>query len=186
MVPIISNKAQVATVDMIQLSIPASTPLILDSGCVFQYLEELWKNTDVLALVVVVHSPSHVQLFATPWTAAFQASLSLTISQSLPKFMFIALVMPSSHLIPWHRLLLLPSIFLSIRDFSNESAVHIRWPKYWRFSFSISPSNKYPGLISFRIDWFDLLTIQGTLKCLLQHHNSKTSILWHSAFFAFS
>ena len=121
MVPIISNKGQVATVDMIQLSIPASTPLILDSGCVFQYLEELWKNTDVWALVVVVQSPSRVQLFAIPWTAAFQASLSLTISPNLPKFMFIALVMPSSHLIPWHSLLLLPSIFLSIRDFSNAS-----------------------------------------------------------------
>ena len=121
MVPIISNKGQVTTVDVIQLSIPACTPLILDSGCIFQYLEELRQNTDVWALVVIVQSSSRVWLFATPWTAAFQASLSLTISQSLPKFMFIALVMPASHLIPWHPLLLLPSIFLSIRNFSNAS-----------------------------------------------------------------
>ena len=130
----------------------------------------------------VVQSPSHVQLFATPWTAAHQASLSLTISQNLPKFMSIASVVPSSPLIFWYPLLLLPSIFPSIRDFSNELAVYIRWPKYWSFSFSISPSNEYSGLISFRIDWFHLLCVQGTLKSLLQHHSSKASI-WRSAFF---
>ena len=117
-----------------------------------------------------------------PWTAACQASLSFTVSQSLPKLMSIESVMPSNHLILC-RLLLLPSIFPSIRGFSSESALHIRWPKYSSFSFSISPSNEYSGLISFKIDWFDLLVVQGTLKSLLQHHSSKASILWCSAFF---
>ena len=131
---------------------------------------------------IVIHLPSHIRLLVTPWTIAHQASLSLTISRSLPKFMFIALVMPPSHLILWHPLLLLPSIFPSIRDFSSESSVYITWPKYWSFSFSISPSSEYSGLISFKIDWFDLLTIQGTLKSLLQHRSSKASILWCSAF----
>ena len=116
-------------------------------------------------------------------TAAHQASLSLTISWSLPKFMSIASVMPTSHLILWCPLLLLPSIFPSTRDFSNELAVHIRWPKYWSFSFSISPSNNYSGLISLKIDWFYLLAVQGTLRSLFQHYNSKVSILWHSSFF---
>ena len=120
---------------------------------------------------------------ATPWTAAGQASPSLTVSQSLPKFMSIALVMPSNHFIPCHPLLLLPSIFPSIRVFSSEKALCIRWPKYWSVSFSISPSNEYSGLISFKINWFDLLAVQETLKSLLQHHSSKVSILWHSAFF---
>ena len=109
---------------------------------------------------------SHVQLFATPWTAAHQASLSITNSQSLLKLMSIELVMPSNHLILCHPLLFPPSIFPSIRVFSNESVLHIRWPKYWTFSFSISPSNEYSGLISFRIDWFDLLAVQGILKSL--------------------
>ena len=118
--------------------------------------------------IVVVQSPSHVQLFVTPWTAARQASISLTISWHLPKFIFIALVMASSHLIIWCPLLLLPSIFPSIRDFSNESSVHIRWPKYWSFSFSISPSSEYSGLISLKIDWFDLLAVQGTFGSLLE------------------
>ena len=127
------------------------------------------------------HLLSHVLLFATPWTVAHQPSLSFTISQSLLKLMSIESVMPSNHLILCHPLLLLPSIFPSIRVFSNESALHIRWPKYW--SSSISPSNEYSGLISFRIDWFDLPAVQGTLKSLLQHHSSKASILWHSAFF---
>ena len=122
-------------------------------------------------------------LFATPWTAARQASLTLTISRSLPKFMYIALVMPSSHLVLWCPLLLLPSSFPNIRDFSNESSVHIKWPKYWSFSFNISPSSEYSGLISVRMNWFDLLAAQRTLKSLLQHHNSKASILWCSAFF---
>ena len=110
----------------------------------------------------------------TPWTAARQASLSFTISQSLLKLMLIELVMPSNHLVLCHTILLLPSIFPSIRVLSNELALHIRWPNYWSFSFSISPSNKYSGLISFRIDWFDLLAVQGTLKSLLQHHSSKS------------
>ena len=126
---------------------------------------------------------SCVQLFATPWTTACQASLSNTNSQSLPKLMSILSVMPSNHLILCHPLLLLLSIFPSIRFFSNESVLHIRWPKYWNFSFSISPSNGYSGLISFRMDWLDLLDVQGTLKSLLQHHSSKTSLLQHSAFF---
>ena len=121
---------------------------------------------------------SHARLFATPWTAAYQASLSITNSQSLLKLMSIKSVMPSNHLILCHPLLLLPSIFPSIRVFSNESVLHIRWPKYWSFSFSINPSSEYSGLISFRIDWFDLLAVQGTLKSLLQHHSSKASILW--------
>ena len=129
-----------------------------------------------------VQSLSLVQLFVTPWTAACQASLSLTISWSLLKLMSIELVMPSSYLILCHPLLLLPSICSSIRVFSNESVLHIRWPKYWSFSFSISSSNECLGLLSFRMDWFDLLEVPGTLKSLLQHHSSKASILWHSAF----
>ena len=119
----------------------------------------------------------------TPWTAARQASLFITNSQSLPKLMSIESVMPSNHLILCRPLLLLPSIFPSIRVFSNESVLHNRWPKYWSFSFSISPSNEYSGLISFRMDWLDLLAVHRTLKSLLQHHSSKISILWCSAFF---
>ena len=126
---------------------------------------------------------SHVRQFATPWTAVCQASLSITNSQSLLKLMSIELVMPLNHLILCYPLLFLPSIFPSIRVFSKELALRIRWPKYWSFSFSISPSNEYSGLISFRIDWLDLLTVQGTLKSLLQHHSSKASILQRSAFF---
>ena len=126
---------------------------------------------------------SHVQLFATPWTAARQASQSITNSQSLLKLVSIELVTPSSQLILCHPLLFLPSIFLSIRVLSNESVLHIRWPKYWSFSFSISPSSEYSGLISFRMDWLDLLAFQGTLQSLLQHHNSKASILQCPAFF---
>ena len=128
-----------------------------------------------------VQSLSHVQLFETPWTAARQTFLSITNSQSLLKLMCMESVMPSNHLILCCPLLLLPSIFPSIRVFSNESVLCIRWPKYW--SFSVSPCNEYSGLIFFRIDWFDLLTVQGTLKSLLQHHSSKASILWHLAFF---
>ena len=126
---------------------------------------------------------SRVRLFATPWTAAHQASLSITNSRRLPKLTSIELVMPSNHLILCSPLLLLPSIFPSIRVFSNESALHIRWPKYWSFRFSISPSNEHPGLISFRMDWLDLLAVQRTLKSLLQHHSSKALILWRSTFF---
>ena len=130
-----------------------------------------------------LQSLSRVQLFATPWTAAHQASLSIINSQSLLKLMSIELVIPSNHLILCHPLLLLPSIFPKIRVFSSESALHIRWPNYWSFRFSISPSNEYSGLISFRMDWLDLLAVQGTLKSLLQHHSSKVSILWDSDFF---
>ena len=130
-----------------------------------------------------VQSLSRVQLFATWWTAARQASLSITNSQSLPKAMSIESVMPSNHLILCLPLLLLPSIFPSNRVFSNESAFCIRWPNYWSFSFNIRPSNEHPGLISFRMDWLDLCAVQGTLKNLLQHHSSKASILRHSTFF---
>ena len=137
----------------------------------------------VLSHFSSVQSLSRVWLFATPWIAARQASLSITNSRGTLKLTSIELVMPSSHLILCHHLLLLPSIFPSIRVFSNESALCIRWPKYWSVSFSISPSNKYSGLISFGIEWFDLLAVQGTLKSLLQHHDSKASILHCSAFF---
>ena len=130
-----------------------------------------------------VRSLSRVWLSATPWTAAHQASLSITNSQSLLKPTFIESVMPSSHLILCRPLLLLPSIFPSVGVFSNESALHIRWPKYWSFSFSISLSKRHPGLISFRMDWLDLLAVQVTLKSFLQHHSSKASLLWHSAFY---
>ena len=134
-------------------------------------------------LVAVVQSLSRVRLLATPWTAGHQASLSFTISWSLLKLMSIESVMPSNHLILCHPLLLPPSIFPSIRVFSNESVLCIKWPKYWRFSFNISPSNEYSGLISFTIDCLDLLAVQGILKSLLQHHSSKSSILPSSAFF---
>ena len=126
---------------------------------------------------------SRVRLFATPWTAAYSASLSITNSQNLLKLMPIESMMPSNHLILCCPLLLPPSTFPSIKVFSNESTLHIRWPKYWSFSFNISPSNEHPGLISFRMDWFDLLAVQGTLKSLLKHRSSKASILWDSAFF---
>ena len=130
-----------------------------------------------------VQSLRCVKPFVTPWTAARRASLSITNSQSLLKLMSTESVMPSSHLILCRPLLLLPSIFPSIRVFSNRSVLHIRWPKYWSFVFSISPSNEYSGLISFRMDWLDLLEAQQTLKSLLQHHSSKASILQCSAFF---
>ena len=124
-----------------------------------------------------------VRLFMTSWTAACQASLSITNSQSLRRLMSIELVIPSNHLILCHPLLLPPSIFPSIRVVSNESVLHMRWPKHWSFSFSISPPNEYSGLISFRMDWLDIIAVQGTLKSLLQHHSSKASILRRSAFF---
>ena len=138
---------------------------------------------NVYYIEVVQFSHSVMSNYATPWTAARQASLSIPNSQSLLKLMSIELVMPSNHLILCHSLLFLPSIFPSIRVFSNESVLPIRWPKYWSFSFSISPSNEYSGLISFRVDWLDLLAVQGTLKSLPQHHGSKASILWCSIFF---
>ena len=146
----------------------------------------MWKKISLSPLNIFfssVQSLSHVWLFATPWITARQASLSITNSRSSPKLMSIELVMPSSHLILWSPLLLLPPILPNIRVFSSESTLHMRWPKYWSFSFNISPSNEHPGLISFRIDWLALLSVQGTLKSLLQHHNSKASILRHSAFF---
>ena len=130
----------------------------------------------------LLQSFSHVPLFATPWTAARQASLSITSSRSLLKLMSIESVIPSNHLILCHPLLLQPSIFPSIRAFSNESVLPIRWPKYWSFSFNISPSNEHSGLIPFRMDWLDLPAVQGTLKSLLQHHSSKASIVRCSAF----
>ena len=143
--------------------------------CEFNFTARILHNT--------VQSLSRVQLFATPWTAAHQASLSTTNSRSLFKIKSIKSVIPSNHFILCHPLLLPPSIFPSIRVFTNVSVLHIRWPKYWSFSFSISPSNEYPGLISFRMDWLNLLAVQGTLKSLLQHHSSKASILRCSAFF---
>ena len=129
-----------------------------------------------------VQSFSRVQLSVTPLTAALQASLSITNSQSLLKLMSIESVMPTNHLILCHPLLFPPSILSNIRVFSNKSLLHIRWPKYWSFSFNISPTNEHPGLISFRMDWLDLPAVQGTLKSLLQHHSSKASTLWCSAF----
>ena len=143
----------------------------------------LISSSSFLLMDSSVQSVSHARLFATPWTVACQASLSITNSWSSPKLMSLESMMPSNHLILCHPLLLMPSIFPSIRVFSNESILRIRWPKYWSFSFSISPSNKCSGLISFRMDWFDLLVVQGTLKSLLQHHSSKASILWCPAFF---
>ena len=136
-----------------------------------------------LYVFVVVQSLNCVQLFSTPWTEACHASLSFTISWSLLKLMPTDSVMPSNHLILYHPLLLLPSICPSTRVLSNEFALHIRWPNYWNFSFNISPSNEYSGLISFRMDWLDLLAVQGILKSLLQHHNLKASIFPCSAFF---
>ena len=140
-------------------------------------------NRKYQVFVIIVQSLSNVRLFVTPWTAAHQASLSFTIYWSLLKLISIESTMPSNHLILCRPLLLLPSIFSSIRVFSNESTLGIRWPKYWSFSFIISPSNEYSGLISFRIDWFDLLAVQGTLKSLLQDHSSKASVLQCLAFF---
>jgi len=153
--------------------------------CLGQWVNSLGKVwfSFLAENTLVVQLLSHVQLFATPWTAVCQASLPFSISHSLLKLIFIESVMRFNSLILCRPLLLLASIFLSIRVFSNESALCIRWPKYWSFSFSISPSNEYSGFISFRIHWLDLLAVQGTLKSLLQHHSSKASILWRSAFF---
>ena len=146
-----------------------------------------WRDCSFVRLPLMLFScSSHVWLFVSPWTAAHQASLSFNISWNSFKLMSIESVMPSNHLILCCPLLLLPSIFPSIRVFSNESALHMRWPNYWSFSFNISPSNEHPGLISFRMDWLDLLAVQGTLKSLLQHHSSKASIFQHSAFFIHS
>ena len=142
-----------------------------------------WLSLYIFLQFSSVQSLSHVQLFVTPWTATHQASLSITNSQSLLKLMSLESVMPSNHLILCRSLLLPPSIFPSVRVFSNELVLHIRWPKYWSFSFSVSTSSEYSGLISFRMDEVDLLAIQGTLKSLLQHHSSKASIIQCSALF---
>ena len=142
-----------------------------------------WLPILIKFRVSSIQSLSRFQLFATPWTAAHQASLSVTNSRSSPKLMCIESVMPSSHLILCCLLALLPPIPPSIRVFSNESTLHMRWPKYQSFSLSISPSNEHPGLVSFRMEWLDLLAVQGTCKSLLQHHSSKASILQRSAFF---
>ena len=149
----------------------------------FHFPLSLTFDLDAFFIPESVQSLRYVQFFATPWTPAHQASLSITNSQSLLKLMSIKLVMPSNHLIFCCPLLLLPSILPSIRVFSNESVLHIRWPKDWNFSFNISPTNEHPGLISFRMEWLDLLAVQGTLKSLRQHHSLKASILWRSAFF---
>ena len=143
---------------------------------------EILLKTRNKATICISSVTRHAQLFVTPWTASHQASLSITNAWSLFKLMSIKSVMPSNHLILCRPLLFLPSVFPSIRVFPNESVLCIRWPKYWSFSFSISPSNEYSGLISFRMDWLDLLEVQGTLRSLLQHHNSKASILQCSAF----
>ena len=152
--------------------------LILRGKCWFKLIRKSWVEFSS------VQSLSRVWLFATPWIAARQVSLSITNSRSSPKPTSIESVMPSSHLILCRPLFLLPPIPPSIRVFSNESTLHMRWPKYWSLSFSIIPSKEHPGLISFRMDWLDLLAVQGTLKSLLQHHSSKVSILWRSAFFS--
>ena len=143
----------------------------------------LWRPNKTFYQFSSVQSLSCVQLFAIPWIAARQASLSITNSRSSLKLISIESVMPSSHLILCHPLLLLPPIPPSIKVFSKESTLCMRWPKYWSFSFSISPSNEHPRLTTFRVNWQDLLAVQGTLKSLLHHHSSKASILWHSAFF---
>ena len=166
-----SPKAEMST-----LRIPWDYPVAL-SSITYNFISHIQFSA--------VQSLSHVWLSATPWTAACQASLSITNSQSLLKPMHIELVMPSSHLILCPPTFLTPSVFPSIRVFSNESALPIMRPKYWSFSFNISPSNEHSGLISFRMDWLDLLAVQGTLKSFLQHHSSKASILRHSAFFIF-
>ena len=155
---------------------------------VFYFLETFYNNGSELEgglpiSSVQFSSVSRVQLFATPWIVAHQASLSISNSWSLLKLTSVESVMPSNHLILGRPLLLPPSVFPSIRVFTSESVLCIRWPKYWSFSLNISPSNEYPGLVSFRMDWLDLLAVQGTLKSLLQHHSSKASILRHSAFF---
>ena len=155
--------------------------IVFQSGCVILHFCQPCKSDPVS--LSSVQSLSCVRLFVTPWTAARQASVPITNSQDLPKLMSIELVMASNHLVLCHPFLLLSSIFPSIGVFSDESALCIRWPKYWSFSFKISPSNEHSGLISFRMDWLDLLAVQGTLKSLLQHHSSKASILQRSAFF---
>ena len=173
----------------LELSFPLSPELVVATRCglyfvgIVAFLKHFYKDYVLYHQLSSVQSLSCVRLFATPRTTADQASLSIINSQSLPKLMSIELLMLSNHLILCRPLLLLPPIPPSIRVFSSESALRIRWPKYWSFSFNISPSNEHLGLTSFRMDWLDLLAVQGTLKSLLQHHSSKASIFQHSAFF---
>ena len=173
----------------LKVKVSPNTQSCLSQTYILLWLEYLLLDSAFVRVLFFLKDFSSVQLLSparflvTPWTAPCQASLSITNSWSLLKLMSFELVMSSNHLILCHPLLLLPSIFPIIRVLSNESVLHIRWPKYWSFSFSISPSNEYSGLISFRMDWLDLLAVQGTLKSLLQHHSSKASILWRSAFF---
>ena len=178
------------------LLVPSYLPSPLNTGVTqTSLLKYLLSHLEPISDLIHSHGSNYISVLfssvdcsvmsssATPWTAAHQASLSIANTQSLLKLMSIELVMPSNHLILCCSLLLPPSIFLSIRVFSSESVLRIRWPKYWSFSFNTSPSNEYSGLISFTMDWLDLLAVQGTLKSLLQHHSSKASILWRSAFF---
>ena len=157
--------------------------IIVPNVLILKCLNSCWNITNVTYMSSSVQSLSRVWLFATPWTAAHQTSLSITSSRSLLKLMSTESVMPSNHLILCHPLPLPSSMFPIIRVFADESALRIRWPKYWSFSFNISTSDEYSGLVSVRMDWLNLLAVQGTLKSLLQHHNSKASILWHSTFF---
>ena len=162
----------------------AQLVLRAEPSCLLTYVLHKHPILTNLLVLAVVQSPNCVWLFATPWTSARQISLSLVISRSLPQFMSIALLMPSSHLILWCPLLLLPSIFSSIRDFPNESSFCIRWPKYWSFSFNISPTNEYSGLLSLKTDWFDLLAVQGTFSSLLVQRHQFFGILlslWSSS-----
>ena len=169
---------------MITTEVLANTSIMSHNCHMFLWQEHLSSTLwTTFKYVNIVHSLSHVWLFATPWTAARQACLSITNSRSPPKPMSIESMVPSDNLILCCPLLLLPSIFPSIRVFSSESGPHIRWPKYWSFNFNICPSNEHSGLISSRMDWLDLLAVQGTLKSPLQHHSSEASILQHSAFF---
>ena len=157
--------------------------LLFNKCLLWRWIHRLTQSSAVSVQFSSVQSLSCVRLFVTPWTTAQQASLSISNSRSPPKPMFVKSVIQSNHLILCCPLLLLPSIFPSIRELGNESALHIRWPNYWSFSFNISPLSERPGLFSFRMDCLDLLAVQGTLKNLLQHHSSKASILRHSAFF---
>ena len=181
--PIISWQIDGETVEIVSDFIFLGSKITADGDCSHEVKRRLLFGRTAMINLSSVQSLIRVPLFVTPWTAACQASLSITNSGSLLKLMSIESVMPSNHLILCCPPLQPPSIFPSIWVFSNESVLRIKWPKYWSFSFSISPSKEYSGLISFRMDWLDLLGVQGTLKSLLQHHSSKASILWCSAFF---
>ena len=190
-VPATSQKVRLTSKALQQQIWPVPSRILFENigYCYIFFKSMAWLSKiqtsfwDVNQRIRSVQLLSHVRLFEIPWTTAHQASLSITNCQSAPKPMSIELVMPSNHLILCHPLLLPPSIFPSIRVFSSESALCIRWPRYWSFSFNISPSSEHPGLISFRMDWLDLLAVRGTPKSLLQHHSSKASIIGRSAFF---